>query len=75
MEVGALYLETMLWHTLVKRNQAVAVPEVTFLDLYEITLFNFPTQFYRTFLLLVLEKNTRSILFLREVVNSMEVSL
>ncbi|KAK1346614.1 hypothetical protein QTO34_000473 [Cnephaeus nilssonii] len=65
-------INNVMAHIGEKGTKAVAITEVTFLDLYEITLFNFTTQFDRTFLLLVLEKNIRSILFLGKVVNSME---
>ncbi|KAM8752356.1 thyroxine-binding globulin [Rhynchonycteris naso] len=52
-----------------KGTEAVAVPEVRFLDQAEITFLHPIIQLDRTFLLLILEKNTRSILFLGKVVD------
>ncbi|XP_032187044.1 thyroxine-binding globulin isoform X1 [Mustela erminea] len=54
-------------------TEAVAVPEVRFLDQPEITLLHPIIQFDRSFLLLILEKSTRSILFLGKVVDPTEV--
>uniref|UniRef100_A0A8C4KY77 Thyroxine-binding globulin n=2 Tax=Equus asinus TaxID=9793 RepID=A0A8C4KY77_EQUAS len=54
-------------------TEAVAVPEVRFLDQPEITFFHPIIQFDRSFLLLILEKSTRSILFLGKVVDPTEV--
>ncbi|XP_059943752.1 thyroxine-binding globulin [Mesoplodon densirostris] len=50
-----------------------AVPEVRFLNQPEITLLHPIIQFDRSFLLLILEKNTRSILFLGKIVDPTEV--
>jgi len=50
-----------------------AVPEVRFLNQPETTLLHPIIQFDRSFLLLILEKNTRSILFLGKVVDPTEV--
>ncbi|KAG8509318.1 Thyroxine-binding globulin, partial [Galemys pyrenaicus] len=55
-----------------KGTEAVAVPEVRFLDQPEITLLHPIIQFDRSFLLLILEKSTRSILFLGKVVDPTE---
>ncbi|XP_030883321.1 thyroxine-binding globulin isoform X1 [Leptonychotes weddellii] len=54
-------------------TEAVVVPEVRFLVQPEITLLHPIIQFDRSFLLLILEKSTRSILFLGKVVDPMEV--
>ncbi|XP_062940524.1 thyroxine-binding globulin [Cynocephalus volans] len=56
-----------------KGTEAVAVPEVRFLDQPEITLLHPIIQFDRSFMLLILEKSTRSILFLGKVVNPVGV--
>uniref|UniRef100_A0A8C9MC65 Thyroxine-binding globulin n=1 Tax=Panthera tigris altaica TaxID=74533 RepID=A0A8C9MC65_PANTA len=56
-----------------KGTEAVVVPEVRFLDQPEITLLHPIIQFDRSFLLLLLEKSTRSILFLGKVVDPTEV--
>ncbi|XP_047621271.1 thyroxine-binding globulin [Phacochoerus africanus] len=50
-----------------------AIPEVTFLNQPKITLLHPIIQFDRSFLLLILEKSTRSILFLGKVVDPTEV--
>lgn len=55
-----------------KGTEAVAAPEVRFLDQGEITLRPI-IQLDRSFLLLILEKSTRSILFLGKVVDPMKV--
>ncbi|KAI5235446.1 Thyroxine-Binding Globulin [Manis pentadactyla] len=62
-----------LLHIGEKGTEAVAVPEVRFLDQPEITPLHPIIQFDRSFLLLILEKNTRSILFLGKVVDPTEV--
>ncbi|KAF3813102.1 thyroxine-binding globulin [Mirounga leonina] len=54
-------------------TEAVVVPEVRFLVQPEITLLHPIIQFDRSFLLLILEKSTKSILFLGKVVDPMEV--
>ncbi|XP_004861531.1 thyroxine-binding globulin [Heterocephalus glaber] len=51
----------------------VTVSEVISMDQSEITLLHPIIRFDRTFLLMILEKNTRSILFLGKVVNPTEV--
>lgn len=56
-----------------KGSEAVAVPEVIFLDQAEITLLRPIIQLDKSFLLLILEKNTRSILFLGKVVDPTKV--
>ncbi|XP_004606377.1 thyroxine-binding globulin [Sorex araneus] len=56
-----------------KGTEAVSVPEVRFLDHPEITLLHPIIQFDSSFLLLILEKSTKSILFLGKVVNPTEV--
>uniref|UniRef100_A0ABI7XXR3 Thyroxine-binding globulin n=1 Tax=Felis catus TaxID=9685 RepID=A0ABI7XXR3_FELCA len=56
-----------------KGTEAVVVPEVRFLDQPEITLLHPIIQFDRSFLLLLLEKSTRNILFLGKVVDPTEV--
>ncbi|XP_036996955.2 thyroxine-binding globulin [Artibeus jamaicensis] len=56
-----------------KGTEAVTVPEVRFLDQAEITLLHPIIQLDRSFLLLILEKNTRSILFLGKVVDPTKV--
>ncbi|XP_005323449.2 thyroxine-binding globulin [Ictidomys tridecemlineatus] len=53
-------------------TEDVEVPEVGFLDQHEITLHPI-IQFNRTFLLMILEKSTRSVLFLGKVVDPTEV--
>ncbi|KAF6390787.1 serpin family A member 7 [Rhinolophus ferrumequinum] len=55
-----------------KGTEAVAAPEVRFLDQSDITLRPI-IQLDRSFLLLILEKSTRSILFLGKVVDPMKV--
>ncbi|XP_035947146.2 thyroxine-binding globulin [Halichoerus grypus] len=54
-------------------TEAVVVPEVRFLVQPEITLLHPIIQFDRSFLLLILEKSTRSILFLGKVVDPTEI--
>ncbi|XP_055981804.1 thyroxine-binding globulin [Sorex fumeus] len=56
-----------------KGTEAVSIPEVRFLDHPEITLLHPIIQFDSSFLLLILEKSTKSILFLGKVVNPTEV--
>ena len=56
-----------------KGTEAVALPEVRCLDQAEITLLHPIIQLDRSFLLLILEKNTRSILFLGKVVDPTKV--
>lgn len=56
-----------------KGTEAVAVPEVRFPDQAEITLLRPIIQLDKSFLLLILEKNTRSILFLGKVVDPTKV--
>ncbi|ELV09212.1 Thyroxine-binding globulin [Tupaia chinensis] len=56
-----------------KGTEAVAVPEVRFLDQPDVTPSYPIIQLDRPFLLLILEKNTRSILFLGKVVDPTQV--
>ncbi|XP_045393497.1 thyroxine-binding globulin [Lemur catta] len=56
-----------------KGTEAVAVPEVRLLEQLEKTLLHPIIQFDRSFMLMILEKSTRSILFLGKVVDPTEV--
>ncbi|XP_077618951.1 LOW QUALITY PROTEIN: thyroxine-binding globulin [Crocuta crocuta] len=56
-----------------KGTETVIVPEVRFLYQPEITLLHLIIKFDRSFLLLILKKSTRSILFLGKVVDPTEV--
>lgn len=56
-----------------KGTEVVAVPEVRFPDQAEITLLRPIIQLDKSFLLLILDKNTRSILFLGKVVDPTKV--
>ncbi|XP_008060810.1 thyroxine-binding globulin [Carlito syrichta] len=56
-----------------KGTEVVAVPEVKLLNQPEKTLLHPIIQFDRPFMLMILEKSTRSILFLGKVVNPTEV--
>nr|XP_011770781.1 thyroxine-binding globulin isoform X1 [Macaca nemestrina] len=56
-----------------KGTEAAAVPEVELSDQPENTFLHSIIQFNRSFMLLILERSTRSILFLGKVVNPMEV--
>ncbi|XP_053436854.1 thyroxine-binding globulin isoform X1 [Nycticebus coucang] len=56
-----------------KGTEAVALPEVRLLDQPEKTLFYPTIRFDRSFMLMILEKSTRSILFLGKVVDPTEV--